>query len=538
MTTEDYLRLTYRDKFRSLYNDSFQSWFEELARLMHPTGDFQAIRKTQGDGGFDGYVINSQLVYQVYAPATTKELQDSKTAAKIRADFTTAYSNLDAELKFWVFVHNHPEAELGKLSIKALSKLKSQYHHVNITVLNINSLWESLTEKVSLDVIARVLNVENRQINAASFSPAIIERFILITNRDSEEKRICGMSKPLERSEIGYVEDLLEAGKPVLVTGEAGVGKSGVAYALCSPRADANLPVIYLDVRVYNSILCINDLSHMLELPGSFTESIRQVAQNGGCRLIIDQLDSAATEASGNTFILLAKEVCQKANVQVVVLSRQQEGYERELLKPLIDIGFEQIPCNQLMYSDSKSILKTVGVASPTDDLIELCRNLLNLDIVARTRQNYPLWDFSLISSEFDLWDGYVQALSKVERQSPQGLTFGDQIIAEATKLAYAGLSAEEKVFQLIPPLNPAQSRLKSWSVIVPYEGYSYRFQHEKFRDFLYVRDAVGRGIMPADVLNEVHGYRVHSILLGMNTMYPRIRPSTYAKFLREFLNG
>jgi hypothetical protein len=57
--------LAYRDKFRSLHNEDFQFWFEELARALHPAGDFQAVRKTQGDGGLDGFVISSRLVYQV-----------------------------------------------------------------------------------------------------------------------------------------------------------------------------------------------------------------------------------------------------------------------------------------------------------------------------------------------------------------------------------------------------------------------------------------------------------------------------------------
>ena len=61
-------RLAYRDKFRSLSCEAFQLWFEKLVGALHPVGDFQPIRKTQGDGGLDGFVISSQLVYAVYAP--------------------------------------------------------------------------------------------------------------------------------------------------------------------------------------------------------------------------------------------------------------------------------------------------------------------------------------------------------------------------------------------------------------------------------------------------------------------------------------
>lgn len=137
--------LVFRDKFRSLHYEAFQSWIEELLHAIHPTGDFQAIRKTQGDGGLDGFVISSQLVYAVYAPARRNEDRDSETAAKIRSDFAKASSTLSGQLKAWIFVHNHPEGKLGKLGTRAISDLKSQNPSVEIAVLNINGLWAKLT---------------------------------------------------------------------------------------------------------------------------------------------------------------------------------------------------------------------------------------------------------------------------------------------------------------------------------------------------------------------------------------------------------
>jgi hypothetical protein len=136
--------LAYREKFRSLHYEDFQTWFEELAHALHPVGDFQRIRKTQGDGGLDGFVISSQLVYAVYAPARREEDRDSETAAKIRSDFAKAYSTLQGQLKAWVFVHNHPQGKLGQLGATAISDLKSKNPSVEITVLSIDGLWEKL----------------------------------------------------------------------------------------------------------------------------------------------------------------------------------------------------------------------------------------------------------------------------------------------------------------------------------------------------------------------------------------------------------
>src|SRR5712671_688136 len=137
-------RLAYREKFRSLHHEAFQSWFEDLAHALHPVGDFQPIRKTQGDGGLDGFVISSQLVYAVYAPARREEDRDSETAAKIRSDFAKAHSTLHGGLKAWVFVHNHPEGKLGQLGARAISDLKSQNPSVEISVLSADGLWDRL----------------------------------------------------------------------------------------------------------------------------------------------------------------------------------------------------------------------------------------------------------------------------------------------------------------------------------------------------------------------------------------------------------
>jgi nucleoside phosphorylase len=144
MATENW-RLAYRDRFRSLYNEEFQSWFETLLRALHTAvGDFQAICKTSGDRGLDGFVINSQLVYQVYAPARINELRDGETAAKIRSDFAKAQSTLSGKLKEWTFVHNHPEGKIGQLSAEILSEIKRNHPDIGLNVLDIDSLWTRL----------------------------------------------------------------------------------------------------------------------------------------------------------------------------------------------------------------------------------------------------------------------------------------------------------------------------------------------------------------------------------------------------------
>jgi hypothetical protein len=146
VTLLDRQRLLFRDKFRSVHREEFASWFAELARAMHPTGDFQPVRLTHGDDGIDGFSIAGQVVYQVFAPPRMDEVRDGETADKIARDFANAYTALRGEMRGWIFVHNHPEGKLGKLGIAAISQLQAAHTGVRIEVWNIDTLWERVAE--------------------------------------------------------------------------------------------------------------------------------------------------------------------------------------------------------------------------------------------------------------------------------------------------------------------------------------------------------------------------------------------------------
>jgi tetratricopeptide (TPR) repeat protein len=142
-------RFAYREKFHSLYRADFQLWFSSLARALHPAGDFQPIRLTSGDGALDGIVISEHLAYQVFAPPRLNELRDGEVAAKIRADFAKAHSTMGGKLQAWRFVHNHPEAAVGKLTAAAINDLVTANPGIEFKILDIHSLWDLLVSNLS-----------------------------------------------------------------------------------------------------------------------------------------------------------------------------------------------------------------------------------------------------------------------------------------------------------------------------------------------------------------------------------------------------
>ncbi len=133
-------------QFRANYRDDFQAWFAELLKLLHPGGDLQRVRVTQGDGGLDCVSLNRQRVYQCFAPPrTAEEMRDGETASKIREDFANARQTLGDTMREWVFVHNHPQSLLGHLSNAALMEIKAQHPSLTVLAWGIAELWTELS---------------------------------------------------------------------------------------------------------------------------------------------------------------------------------------------------------------------------------------------------------------------------------------------------------------------------------------------------------------------------------------------------------
>jgi hypothetical protein len=143
-----YQRNNYLNEFRSKFTTEFETWFADLAKMLHSTGDIQSSRLTQGDGKIDAFVISQQLVYQCYAPA---QFKTSEAAAKINRDFWGAVEFLNGNLKKWIFVHNHQTGQLDKLALRALNEVKQKCNDdglsIEILAWGCEELWDELEQR-------------------------------------------------------------------------------------------------------------------------------------------------------------------------------------------------------------------------------------------------------------------------------------------------------------------------------------------------------------------------------------------------------
>jgi hypothetical protein len=343
---------------------------------------------------------------------------------------------------------------------------------------------------------------------------------------------IPGITGSFPREEVARVEEQLQNGKPVILTGDAGTGKSGIGSKLARSAGEKGAAVLFLDARCVGHIQNEAQLRQHFDLNGSIHSAIERVGRYDGCRLIVDQLDNVAGSVSATVLVDLAIDCSKLEGVEVVVISRKREAHEAKLLEGLIGEAFVELTSYPLNEGKVRKALDQLGILQPSDDLVDLARNLLNLELIGKIIQEQSDFDFSALMDEVDLWEQYIQTL--LERESSR--ESAEQIVEEAVKLAREGLNNEDRTFCLDIALPHPHQRLISWEIIVCEDGRVYRFRHEKLQDFLYAWDATQRHAMPTNVLNEINIHRSRNVFTWMDKIYSR-SPHLHRRFLRETFN-
>lgn len=246
----------------------------------------------------------------------------------------------------------------------------------------------------------------------------------------------------------------------------------------------------------------------------------------GGCRVIIDQLDSMVDLPCVRVLTDLATDCSVLPGVEVVVISRGDEEHEAKAISALTGKGFVELHSYPLTEADAEKLLNELGIDASNKKVVTIAKNLLNLELIARIKEKNTSFDFSAIENEIDLWDHYVKALLASESK-------GEELLAAVTELAREAINSEDGSVTVNIPMGRAVIRLRSWGIIVREYGRVYRFRHEKLQDYFYAWDATERCLMPPDVLSEINKHRSMNILDWMRRIYARDSAELYARFLK-----
>lgn len=297
----------------------------------------------------------------------------------------------------------------------------------------------------------------------------------------------------VERPETDRAADRLSNGENIIVTGEGGVGKSGV---LADFTEEWEKDVLFIDSSTHSAVRNRAELSTALGFDNGIQRPIKQLAVANHVLLIIDQLDDIDREA-GNVyrdFILAATDL---DNVTVAFACRDHDLTVRREYEPLdnAESFTTRLTIGLLRTTDAEEHVQDLIGESPSDDLIQIGRKIENLDIIAQLAKEGV--DFSGISGEISLWDKFREQLGR-EDHPDDGTRTGDDIIERLVEYAVDAIEDQSdglNIFTVGTSQDWIDQRLINRGVIEQSTdrpgNRKYRFRHLDFQRYLYAWNAV-----------------------------------------------
>ena len=176
----------------------------------------------------------------------------------------------------------------------------------------------------------------------------------------------------LLREEVETIGDLLrpEGGNTgTLVTGEAGVGKSGVMFKVVENLVEAGMPVISFKADWLEPTHLPDDVGKQIGLAGSPTRVLAAVAQGRQCVLVIDQMDAMSLASGRNTSLFeCIHEILAQAqafpNMGILLACRRFDLDNDVRLRQLTAPGgiAEPMPVSRLCAATVRSVVSELGI--------------------------------------------------------------------------------------------------------------------------------------------------------------------------------
>ncbi len=344
-----------------------------------------------------------------------------------------------------------------------------------------------------------------------------------------------GIPEIIVREETEPIFDLVKKNGAVLFTGEAGVGKSGIACALVSDVDTKGFFPLLIDARRLAGIVNPYGLRSFFDLDEPVVDAVRRISEDMPVFIVADQIDNIAGTQSCKVLTDFLADSLDIENVYVVAISRYKEANEKGAIRPLLDAGFVMFTCSSVGEELTRHVLAQLGLQEIPSSLFDLVDNLLNLDIICEIIRTSASLNIDDIQNKIDLWERYRTTL--IEREDCDNNN-GHDFISEAVRLARIGLMSADRGFEIDIPPTQIQIRLSSGNIISQISGRKYQFRHDVLQDYLYAWFACERNFMPKDVRNEIGDLHERNTILWMRDIYQQKNVAEYESFLEDALDG
>jgi hypothetical protein len=321
------------------------------------------------------------------------------------------------------------------------------------------------------------------------------------------------------REEVETVLDTLtlaDRTRGVLLTGEAGVGKSGVILQVVESLQEQGLPLITFRVDRLEPTVLPSDVGQQLGLRDSPANVLAAIAQGRDCVLVIDQLD-ATSLASGRhpQFFDCVAEILQQAQahprMRLLLACRKFDIDNDARLRRLSgETGIvETVPVNRLSHTTVREVVADLGLdADRLDskqlDLLSIPLHLSLLSEVAALT-SIDVLDFQTAKDLYDRFWGYKQDVIRMRiGRSIQWTRVVDALCDYMSNRRILSAPANT-----IDDYDHDAQAMASEHVLIR-DGQRYSFFHEGFFDYAFARRFAARGLelLPLLRSGEQHLFR------------------------------
>ncbi len=305
----------------------------------------------------------------------------------------------------------------------------------------------------------------------------------------------------LPRQEVQTVHDRLKesSGKTgVLVTGEAGIGKSVVMLQVVEELLDAGTPVVALRADRLEFTLLPNDVGEQIGLPGSPANVLANVAQGRHCVLVIDQLDALSIASGRNTELFdCVYEIIQQAqahpNMRILLACRKFDLDNDHRLRRLTDSDgvAEPVAVERLAHETVREVVARFGLDanSLNSSQLDLLSIPLHLKLLTELVADAEIRALNFETSQ-DLYARFWQYNQRViEERLGRPVQWTRVVYALCDHMHARQTLSTPEVF--VEDWNSDAEAMVSENVLV-LENKRYSFFHEGFFDYAFARRFAG----------------------------------------------
>jgi hypothetical protein len=350
----------------------------------------------------------------------------------------------------------------------------------------------------------------------------ILGSFEAITNRTLDDVRdtLPILNRRIKRDEIIEVQEYLANGQPVLITGESGTGKSGIAASIIREALHSGVPTLFLNARNYTAIVSnFGDLQSYIGVNLPIRDCLNKIITRfGRCLVVVDQLDSSIGQAAFQASTELLAAAKNLSKIEVVAVS---STFDTERDQTIRNLEFKKVESNRLDRDKVISIFGELKITTPSESLLALSQNLFYLSVVTELAAET---DVNLVGGRATLLEKYLSTLQRIE---------GPEFVQAAIDLAYENLDAGKRDFMLPRVQDKVVGRLLSRGILIAVANGLFRFRHEQLLYYFYAVGAIDKSIEPSSILEHIAGHYAGSALVWILRLY---RQRNLAELLEEYL--